>query len=212
MLRRMGSNENLDTELNLVPIIDCFVMLICFLLFTAAFTQLVYLETKITQNTIAAMTQSRNEIDKFHLVVTLRQDGYAIKLQGSEIGSKNSSIPKVNSDYDYATLHDHLIALKTEFPDRYSIDIAVDAPAGNLIKYEYVLKTIDTVRHLTDKEFSQLRVAGKRTQKIGLSDSELALNVDQKIDRLAESVTSNKVAANADLKALFPDIALTGIY
>lgn len=212
MKRKMGHSESLDTELNLVPIIDCFVMLICFLLFTAAFTQLVYLETKITQNTIAAMTNSRNELDKFHLVVTLRDEGYSVKVEGTATPKRNVNIPKNNGEYDFAKLHEELIALKTGNPDRFSIDLAVEAKNGNAIKYDYVMKTIDTVRHLTDKEFSQLRVAGKKTQNIELSDAERELAVDEKILRLAESVSSNKVSANADQKVLFPDIALTGVY
>jgi len=67
--------EHLDTELNIVPIIDCFVMLICFLLFTAAFTQLVFLEAKMTTNTAVAAQKSRSELDQFRLVVTFEDQG-----------------------------------------------------------------------------------------------------------------------------------------
>lgn len=212
-MRKLGKTENLDTELNLVPIIDCFVMLICFLLFTAAFTQLVYIETKITQNTATAMTQSRNELDKFHLTVSLKESGYEVKVEGSAVKAQTFSVPKANGEYDYAKLHAHLIELKTRHPDRFSIDIAVNASANqNSIKYDYVMKTIDTVRHLTDKEFSQVRVASKKVQNIELTPSESEIQVEQNLSELAESVMANKVAAGTDMKALFPDIALTGVY
>lgn len=211
-MRRSTRPENLDTELNLVPIIDCFVMLICFLLFTAAFTQLVYLETKITQNTIAAMTQSRSELDKFHLTVTLKDDGYEFKLEGAATDRRTFTIAKVNGEYDYAKLHAQLIQLKTQYPDRYSIDVAVSAKNGSAIKYDYVLKTIDSVRHLTDQEFAQVRVAGKKAQSLNLTDHELQINVDEVMLKLGESLVSNRTSANADQKALFPDIALTGLY
>lgn len=210
-MKKMGRSEHLDTELNLVPIIDCFVMLICFLLFTAAFTQLVYLETKITQNTAQAMTQSRNELDKFHLTVTLKDSGYELKVSGTEAKEETITVAKAEGDYDYAKLHAHLIQLKTEHPDRFSIDIAVNSNNQNSIKYDFVMKTIDSVRHLTDKEFTQLRVVGKRTQNIELSSQESEVKVEENIEHLSTSIMGNKVAANADTKVLFPDIALTGV-
>ncbi len=71
MLNFKEREENLDTELNIVPIIDCFVMLICFLLFTAAFTQLVFLEAKFASATAAAADKSRSELDQFRLLVTM---------------------------------------------------------------------------------------------------------------------------------------------
>ena len=211
-MRKMGKSEHLDTELNLVPIIDCFVMLICFLLFTAAFTQLVYIETKITQNTAAAMTQSRNELDKFHLTVSLKDDGYEVKVAGSDVKAKTFSVPKASGEYDYAKLHAHLIELKAQHPDRFSIDIEMKAANPNAVKYDYVMKTVDSVRHLTDKEFTQVRVASKKAQSIELSSGEMEIQVDPLMEQLSESQRTNKVAANADNKALFPDIALTGLY
>ena len=211
-MRKIRRSENLDTDLNLVPIIDCFVMLICFLLFTAAFTQLVYIETKITQNTATAMTQSRNELDKFHLTVTLKEAGYELKVSGTDAKAATISVPKAGEDYDYNKLHAHLIELKTKHPDRFSIDLAVNANNQNAIKYDFVMKTIDSVRHLTDQEYTQLRVASKKAQNIELTSGETEVTPEPALEMLSESVRTNKVAANADTKALFPDIALTGVY
>lgn len=204
--------ENLDTELNLVPIIDCFVILICFLLFTASFTQLVFLETKITANTAAAMTKSRNELDKFHLVVEIRDTGYMVKLTGSAVQAKSFTIAKESEGYNYKQLHAQLIELKTMYPDRFSVDIEVKASNREGIKYEYVMNTIDAVRHLTDMEYSLLRTAEKKVQNLELTDDELERELPDQMVRLAESVVSNPTSANADTKALFPDIALTGVY
>lgn len=207
-----GKRENLDTELNLVPIIDCFVILICFLLFTASFTQLVFLEAKITENTAAAMTKSRNELDKFHLVIELKDSGYSLKLTGSDVKSKNITIENAGGEYNYAQLHAQLIELKTMHPDRFSVDIEVKANEKQKIKYEYVLRTIDSVRHLTDQEYSLLRTAEKKVQNLELSDEEKERLLPEQMVRLAEAVIGSPVAAKADTKALFPDIALIGVY
>jgi hypothetical protein len=88
----------------------------------------------------------------------------------------------------------------------------VNAGNQNAIKYDFVMKTIDSVRHLTDQEFSQLKVATKKAQNIELSSGEESVKPEPALEMLAESVRSNKVASNADTKALFPDIALTGVY
>ncbi len=204
--------ENLDTELNLVPIIDCFVILICFLLFTAAFTQLVFLETKITANTAAAMTKSRNELDKFRLVVEIQDSGYNVKLTGSAVKAKSFTIARESDEYNYKQLHAQLIELKTMYPDRFSVDIEVKAKNTQNIKYGYVMKTIDAVRHLTDMEYSLLRTAEKKVQNLELTDDELERELPDRIVRLAESVIGNSTSANADTKSLFPDIALMGVY
>src|SRR4051812_36083923 len=112
MLRFKEREEHLDTELNIVPVIDCFVMLICFLLFTAAFTQLVFLEAKLISNTAAAAEKSRNELDQFRLLVTLEDKGIRLSTSGSKAGGEKNFIPNAGTEFDYKALHHAIIALK----------------------------------------------------------------------------------------------------
>jgi len=109
MKRYSDRNEHLDTELNIVPIIDCFVMLICFLLFTAAFTQLVFLEAKLTSNTAAAANKSRSELDQFRLVITFEDSGLRLKTTGSSAPKLEEMISKQGDEYDFKALHGKLI-------------------------------------------------------------------------------------------------------
>ena len=211
MKRFSDHNEHLDTDLNIVPIIDCFVMLICFLLFTAAFTQLVYLEAKITSNTAAAASKSRSELDAFRLVVTFEDSGWKLATTGSSAKKFSTSVPKINGDYDYAALHKSLIELKTQYPDRYSVDIEFKQKNGEAVAYEQIVKTIDSVRHLSDDEYGALRTAGKKLQNIELSDSEKEKKIDDNMNLLAQSILANETAKNADQKVLFPDVALVGL-
>lgn len=211
-MKKIGKNENLDTELNLVPIIDSFIILICFLLFTAAFTQLVYIETKITQNTVNAMNESRDKLDEFHLTIELHNNEYVLDLKGSRVRGNRKSITKLEDGYDYKTLHNELIQLKTTHPERFSIDIAIKANNKSGIKYEYIAKTIDTVRHLTDEEYKYLRVAEKKLQNLELSEAEQEFQLPNEIIAMAESIISNDIASKTDPKVLFPDISLVGVY
>jgi len=204
-------DEHLDTELNIVPIIDCFVMLICFLLFTAAFTQLVFLEAKMTTNTAVAAQKSRSELDQFRLVVSFEEQGLRLATTGSASNKLNVLIPMNNGSYDFKTLHTKLISLKSEFPERYSADIEFKSKHQGAIDYEKITSAIDSLRHLTDEEYSELRVAQKKVKNLDLSSSEKEKVVPEDVDKLAKSLLGNQVSANADQKLLFPDVALVGL-
>lgn len=211
MKKFTGESENLDTELNIVPIIDCFVMLICFLLFTAAFTQLVFLEAKLTSNTAAAAQKSRSELDQFRLVIAFEDQALRLTTTGSAARGMNMTIPSVSGEYDFKTLHQHLIALKTQHPDRFSADIEFKMRQQAAVDYQKIMKAIDSVRHLTDDEYGNLRVAQKKMKQLELSDAEKEKVVSEDIGKLAESLASNEVTRNTDQKLLFPDVALVGL-
>lgn len=211
MLKRFsGENENLDTELNIVPIIDAFVMLICFLLFTAAFTQLVFLEAKLTSNTAAAADKSRSELDQFRLVITFEDGALRLATTGSSAKKLDVSIPNKDG-YDFKSLHQHLIALKSEHPDRFSADVEFKMKQQGAVDYDKITKALDVIRHLDDDEYGNLRVAQKKAKKLELNDTELAKKVPEDIERLAQSLMANATTQNTDQKVLFPDVALVGL-
>ncbi len=210
-MRTLGKDEHLDTDLNIVPIIDCFVMLICFLLFTAAFTQLVFLQAKITSNTAAAAEKSRSEFDQFRLVVAFEEQGLRLTTTGAASNKLNLLIPSVNGSYDFKALHSRLISLKSENPDRYSADVEFKMKQQQMVDYEKIMNAIDSIRHLSDEEYGVLRVAQKKVKNIELSGSELEKKVPEEMNLLAKSLLGNQISANADQKLLFPDVALVGL-
>lgn len=211
MKRFSDHHEHLDTDLNIVPIIDCFVMLICFLLFTAAFTQLVFLEAKLTSNTAAAANKSRSELDQFRLVITFEDQGLRLATTGNNAPKTNMSIPKKEGDYDFKALHEQLILLKANHPDRYSADIEFKQKQADAVDYERLMGAIDSIRHLSDEEYGVLRVAQKKINKLELNDTEKEKIVSEQIDKLAQSLLANETSKNADQKVLFPDVALVGM-
>jgi biopolymer transport protein ExbD len=210
-MKVFAKDEHLDTDLNIVPIIDCFVMLICFLLFTAAFTQLVFLEAKMTSNTAAAAQKSRSEFDQFRLVITFEEQGLRLATTGSSAKKVNLLLPNTGGTYDFKSLHGHLISLKSEHPERYSADIEFKVKQSQSVNYEKIVNAIDSIRHLTDEEYGVLRVAQKKARNLDLNGSEQEKVVTEEIDKLAKSLLGNQISANADQKLLFPDIALVGL-
>jgi biopolymer transport protein ExbD len=211
MKKFSGEHENLDTELNIVPIIDCFVMLICFLLFTAAFTQLVFLEAKLTSNTAVAAQKSRSELDQFRLVISFEDNGLRLATTGSAAPKMNTVIPMQNAEYDFKALHQNLINLKIEHPHRFSADVEFKNRQLNAVDYEKIMKAIDSIRHLSDEEYGNLRVAQKKVRNLELNDTEKEKVVPDEIAKLAQSLMSNEVTKNTDQKLLFPDVALVGL-
>jgi len=211
MKKFSGEHENLDTELNIVPIIDCFVMLICFLLFTAAFTQLVFLEAKLTSNTAAAAAKSRSELDQFRLIVTFEDNGLRLSTTGSAAAKINILVPNVGTEYDFKSLHNHLIQVKAQHPARYSADIEFKNKNIAKVDYEKVMMAIDTIRHLSDEEYGAVRVAQKKIRKMELNDIERKREVPENLSLLAQNLIANEVSKNTDHKLLFPDIAMIGM-
>ena len=208
-----GHNEHLDTELNIVPVIDCFVMLICFLLFTAAFTQLVYLEAKLTNNTAQAANKSRSELDQYRLVIRLNESGIVVETKGSAVKKQvNQTIGLTsNGQYDLKALHALVVELKTENPERFSADIEVKAKNPEFVSYEKLVGVMDAIRHLEEEEFSQLRTAEKKLRNIQLNEQEQAKTIQPQFATLGERLPADAVAANTDHKLLFPDIAIVGL-
>lgn len=212
MKRFSAHHEHLDTDLNIVPIIDCFVMLICFLLFTAAFTQLVYLEAKLTSNTAQAAAKSRSELDQYRLVISIYDDTLKLQTTGSAVRKLvNENLPLVNGQFDLKALHQKIIELKSANPERFSADIEVKARNPERVSYEKILGVMDAVRHLEEEEYSELRVAEKKIRKIELSGQEAEKPVKENMAVLGEHLLGDQVAANTDHKLLFPDIAIVGI-
>jgi biopolymer transport protein ExbD len=211
MKRFSDHHEHLDTDLNIVPIIDCFVMLICFLLFTAAFTQLVFIEAKLTSNTAAAAAKSRSELDQFRLVITFEDQGLRLSTTGSSAQKINLLLPKKEGEYDFKGLHEQLIGLKSVHPDRYSADVEFKHKQANAVDYERIMNALDSIRHLSDEEYGVLRTAQKKINKLELNDSEKEKIIGEQIDKLAQSLLANDISKNADQKVLFPDVALIGM-
>ena len=202
--------EHLDTDINIVPIIDCLVMLICFLLFTATFTQLVYIEAKMASTTAMAADKSRSEFDQFRLVVELDERGIRLKTSGSLVKGKiDELIPNKTEGYDFKSLHQKIIQLKVANPERFSADLEIKG--NKSMAYENITSLIDSIHHLTDEESSLLRISQKKMKNIPLSDMEKEKIAAPMLDQLAVSLASNEVSKNTDTKLLFPDVAILGI-
>ena len=144
-------------------------------------------------------------------MVAFEEQGLRLTTTGSAAKKVNTLIPMANGSYDFGMLHAHLIGLKAEHPERYSADVEFKMKNQTAVDYEKITKVVDSIRHLSDEEYSVLRVAQKKVRNLDLNDSEKEKQIPEEMDCLAKSLLGNQVSANADQKLLFPDVALVGL-
>jgi hypothetical protein len=82
---------------------------------------------------------------------------------------------------------------------------------ANAVDYEKIMGAIDSIRHLSDEEFGNLRVVQKKAKNLELNNTELEKVVPAEIEKLAQSLMANEITQNTDQKLLFPDVALVGL-
>lgn len=128
--RRTGQTYDIDvtTFLNLM------VVLVPFLLITAVFSRLTIVELNLP----SAAGGGSPTPDNFRVEVIVRDAGVEIS-NGTAI---IASIPKVEDEYDLATLSDYLVELKREYPDHDAASVLMEA----YIPYDYLIQMMDTVR------------------------------------------------------------------
>lgn len=145
--RKSKSKEGI--ELNLVPMLDTFVTLIGFLLYTMAFLALVHVETPLPMLNPSEVAEKLKE-KPLQLTVSFRENDAEIwspfqRIQPKVIKNLPDGLP------DLKVIHDALIEIKKLFPNENKVVIA---PTG-MMNYEVLVASMDAIRVLeaTDPPF-----------------------------------------------------------
>ncbi len=138
--RRLKGSDQI--ELNLVPMMDTFVVLIGFLLYTMAFLAMVSVETPLPTASPTEVAEKLKE-KPLQLTVSFREKETEIWSPFQRIAPKRiENLP--DGIPDYKALHEALVAVKQKFPQENKI---VLAPTGS-INYEILVASMDAVRIL----------------------------------------------------------------
>jgi biopolymer transport protein ExbD len=121
------------TELNLVPMIDIFTVLVTFLLMTAVFSRITIVELDLPS---AASTTVATP--QFRLEVIVREEGFELTNGTSLI----ATIPKVDGAYDLKKLGELVLALKRDYPDADDASVLLQPE----IEYDDLIQVMDVVR------------------------------------------------------------------
>ncbi len=132
---RHHSRGRSSYDLNVVPMIDMMVMLVCFLVFSAVFTRTNILELNFA-NANAAVPDLPQGLQ---LEVVVRESRI-------EIGDRNTGIlktlPNIESGYDFTGLSEYLLLVKSKYQDKQDASILLEPQ----IPYDTLVHVMDTVR------------------------------------------------------------------
>ncbi|MEK6705689.1 MAG: biopolymer transporter ExbD [Bdellovibrionota bacterium] len=127
---------NQDFELNMASIIDCFTVLIAFMLISASFVSIGILDAGVEAAGVESTTTTTPQV---HLMVTLRDNNtMTIALSGKE---RLSQQIQRNSGY-YDELKQSVLNIKSRWKDLNTV--TVSAEGG--VPYNDIIRTMDTLR------------------------------------------------------------------
>ena len=132
---RHHSRGRSSYDLNVVPMIDMMVMLVCFLVFSAVFTRTNILELNFPNANVAVPDLPQG----LQLEVVVHQSHI-------DIGDRNTgilkSLPNDEKGYDYAGLQEYLLLVKSKYQDKQDASILLEPQ----IPYDTLVQVMDNVR------------------------------------------------------------------
>ena len=142
----MGAGGGKD-DLNLVPFIDLFSVLICFLIMTAVWNQIEALSTNVdnvTSSDNAASQENPNQ-KKETLTVTLLKDrmemAESVSMGARTLREKNYKIANIGPEIDVAKMDRVLDDWKKRYPNKKDVILNTD----NQILYNKLIQVFDAL-------------------------------------------------------------------
>ena len=126
-----------DFELNIASIIDCFTVLIAFMLASASFLSIGILDAGLA----ASGDTASSSPPPVQISVELKNDkSFAITVSGKQ--NLKRSIASEGGSYNYGKLSDELQALKTQWKDVQGATLT----AENTTEYQEIMRGMDATR------------------------------------------------------------------
>ena len=145
--KNLGLNRrNLDSDINITPIMNIFVILIPFLLLTATFVRIAVIELRLPSLEEKDSSNPEDLKDLTVLVVSIQPEGFEIKTSELDL----PLIQKKSDDFDFDQLTDRLKGIKKRFPRLQDVVIL---PASQ-IRYQVIVKVLDSCREVGFPNFS----------------------------------------------------------
>jgi biopolymer transport protein ExbD len=133
-----GGEDSQDFELNLAPIIDCFTVLITFMLASAAFISIGIFDAGVAAAGAAPASQKPPSIKVIVEVNNAQQ--LQVKVSG-KVTSTVTLTPK-NGQPDFDSLKANLDGLKSKFSDLAAVTLS----AETTVEYQHVIKAMEATR------------------------------------------------------------------
>lgn len=128
-----------DFDLNLAPIIDCFTVLITFMLVSASFISIGLLDAGIAA---AGATAAQNDTPPPINIAIELTGNHELVVKVSGKATSNTPIHAKADAYDLEAMSANLAALKQRWPGVNAVTLSAD----NAIEYRDVIKTMEVAR------------------------------------------------------------------
>ncbi|MBN1155622.1 biopolymer transporter ExbD [candidate division KSB1 bacterium] len=138
-----------DEDVNIIPVMNIFLLLIPFLLLTAAFVKIAVLELSLPSLGRGNQSVVQQQKELVLVILAIKETGFQVKSPGF----KFDPIEKMGGEYNYTMLLSQLNEIKIKHEAAEDIIIS---PEGN-IKYDIIIKVMDNCR---EKGFPNVSLAG----------------------------------------------------
>ena len=149
-VRERKQAQRRDTELNVTPVMNVFLILVPFLLLTAVFVRVAVLELSLPS--LSKKSTQSKQVQPQQLVLnflTIGPDGFQLKSKGMNF----PKIPLKDGKYDFETLAKQLKQIKQKYEASEDVIIAPDSQ----IRYEIIVHVMDTCR---ESGFPNISISG----------------------------------------------------
>lgn len=127
-----------DFDLNLAPIIDCFTVLVTFLLASSAFLSIGLMDAGVSAS---SPSQSQTAPPPIQIKIELHA-GNKMELKTTGKSTRSPAFAGKDGKYDFESLKKELTQLKTAFP---TVD-AVTLSADDTIEYKDIIEAMEVIR------------------------------------------------------------------
>lgn len=138
------SGSGQDVELNLAPIIDCFTVLIAFIMISASYATIGVMDAGISAGSETASKETPPPVE----VKVEITGNHTMKLILSGKENRTVQIPGVTKDkekeLDVAALNKHLGVIKEKWPKTGGVTLIAD----NSVPYKEVVVTMNSIRQV----------------------------------------------------------------
>ena len=143
---RRRHKATLDEEINLIPVMNLFMVLIPFLLLTAVFAKTAIIDVYLPKAAGAALSDKTvKKAAAPGAVLTIQVTAKGFRFTG--LGRGVADIGKRDGKYDFTALSKALVKLKAKYPAKEEVILLFEPTTP----YETVVKMMDTTRELIEK-------------------------------------------------------------
>ena len=153
---RLKKSREEDTELNIVPIMNMFMVLIPFLLMSASFFHIKAINTSIPIHSDANQSENKNlnqEVHKLTVILELKEDQVKLSALSETLspeilaGLEAKFTRTAGHELSVALIADHLKKLKSQYPLSDTILLIPD----NSVSYNEIIQAMDCARKYNEE-------------------------------------------------------------